>query len=152
MGKILSVGSLYPNTQSSRLCVTQIRTASYFKVFLLSRRPCFYIAGFHFQVCQVAGTTFQSTYRDIQRAEQINRILPQIVIPFHTLFRLTYYDHLLLLELMDPVYTAFFDSMGSFLLTEARRITGQSLRKLIFCHHRINEFPDHGMFAGSDQI
>ena len=45
--------------------------------------PCLYVAGLHLQIRQVAGAALQGPYRDIQRAEQVYRVLPQFVIPEH---------------------------------------------------------------------
>ena len=42
--------------------------------------------------------------------------------------------------------------MSAFFLTEAGRIAGQRLGKLLLRNDGINEFSDHGMLAGSDQI
>ena len=61
--------------------------------------------------------------------------MPQIIIPFHTFFRLTYNDHFLFFKLMDSINSTFLDSMSSLFLTEAWRIAGECLRKLILCPH-----------------
>ena len=53
---------------------------------------------------------------------------------------------------MDTVYTTLFNTVSTFLLTEARRIAGQGIRKLLFRNDLVNEFTDHGMLTGSDQI
>ena len=42
--------------------------------------------------------------------------------------------------------------MCTFFFSEARRIASQSSRQCIFRQDGIDEFTDHGMFAGSDQI
>ena len=47
-----------------------VRTTSYFKIFLLSRRPCLYINRFYFQICQITRTTLQCTNRNIQMNQQ----------------------------------------------------------------------------------
>ena len=39
----VSVTSFYTDAKTSCLCITKVRTASYFKVFLLSWRPSFYV-------------------------------------------------------------------------------------------------------------
>ena len=70
MSEIFTVFTVYTDFQSSGLCITQVRAASYFEVFLLSWRPCFYVDRFHFQVSQVTGAAFQSTNRNIQSTEQ----------------------------------------------------------------------------------
>ena len=78
MCEILTIFTIYTDFQSSCLCITQVGAASYFKVFLLSWRPCLYIDGFYFQISQITGTAFQSTNRDIQGTEQLNSVLPQL--------------------------------------------------------------------------
>ena len=97
--KILpAIFSLYADLQTSCLSISQIGAASYLKVFLLTRRPCLNVTRFHFQICQITGTALQGTNRNIQTAEQIHRILPELVIPCFGFFRLTYHNHLLLLD------------------------------------------------------
>ena len=152
MGKVFSICSLNTDTESSCLSVTKIGAAPYLKILFLSWGPCFNITRFYFQVCQISGTAFQSTNRYIHRTEKVNRILPQIIIPFHTFLWLTYNNHLLLLKLMNSVDSSLFNSMSSFFFTETRRIAGQCLRKLLFCKHLSNKFSNHGMFTGSNQI
>ncbi len=53
---------------------------------------------------------------------------------------------------MNPVYAAFLQAVRSLFLTETRRIAGHSIRKFLLRNNRINEFSDHGMLAGADQI
>ena len=72
----VSVTSFYTDAKTSCLCITKVRTASYFKVFLLSWRPCLYVTRFYFKVGKVTLTGFQSTNRDIKRTEQINSVFP----------------------------------------------------------------------------
>ena len=53
---------------------------------------------------------------------------------------------------MPVSYTHLLNAVSTLLLTEARRIAGQSLRKLILRSDGINELTDHGMLTGTDQI
>ena len=53
---------------------------------------------------------------------------------------------------MDTVYATFLDSMCSFFFSEAWRITGQCIWKFFFFINGINEFSDHRMFTGTNQI
>ena len=46
----LTIFSIYTDSQTTCLCITKVGAASYFEVFLLSWRPCFYIEGFYFKV------------------------------------------------------------------------------------------------------
>ena len=53
---------------------------------------------------------------------------------------------------MDTVNASFFDTVCTFFFTEARRIAGQCLRQVFFFVHGVDEFTDHGVFAGTDQV
>ena len=53
---------------------------------------------------------------------------------------------------MDTVYAALLDTMSAFLLTEARRIAGQSLRKFVLRSDGVDEFSDHRVLTGTDQV
>ena len=65
---------------------------------------------------------------------------------------MAYHDHFLLFKLMDPVNASFLDAVGSLFLTEAGRIAGKGLGELLLRNDGIDEFSDHGMLAGTDQI
>ena len=81
------------------------------------------------QVSQVAGAALERANRNVHRAEEVNGVLPQFVIPHLAFFRLADNNHFLLLELVDTVYAALLDAVCAHFLTEARRIAGQGLRK-----------------------
>ena len=53
---------------------------------------------------------------------------------------------------MDPVDAALFQTMRALFLTEAGRVAGQRLRKLILGQNLVDEFTDHRMLTGTDQI
>ena len=149
---VLSILPFDPDLQSSSLRISQIRAGSDFKVLLLSRGPSLHITGLHFQISQIAGTTFQCSYRNIQTAEEIDRILPKLIVPVHRLFRFTNHNHLLLLELMNPVHSSFFNPMRSLLFPEAGGIRGQRKRKGRRRQNLIDKTPNHGMLGSADQV
>ena len=148
----LTILTIYTNSQTTCLRISQVGAASYFKVFLLSWGPCFYVQRFNFKVCQVTGAAFQSTYRNIQGAEQIYSVLPQFIKPHRALFWFADNDHFLLFELMDTVNTSLLQTMSSFFFTEAWRIACQSFWKFFFRNDLVDEFTDHRMLTGTDQI
>ena len=47
------------------------------------------------------GAALQRPHRDVQGAEEIHRVLPQLLVPGGALLRLADHDHLLLLKLVD---------------------------------------------------
>ena len=53
---------------------------------------------------------------------------------------------------MDPVHTALLDAVCALFLTETRRIAGQSLRKFVLRSDGVDEFTDHGVLTGTDQV
>ena len=53
---------------------------------------------------------------------------------------------------MDAVYASLLDAVSALLFTETRRIAGQCLRKLFLRNYGINEFTDHRVLAGTDQV
>ena len=57
------------------------------------------------------GLEERGVYRNIQGAEQIYSVLPQFIKPHRALFWFADNDHFLLFELMDTIYTTFFDSV-----------------------------------------
>ncbi len=106
------------------------------KYFCWRGAPRFDVAGFDLQVRQVAGAAFQRANRDIHRAEEIDSVLPEAVIPHHTVLGLADDDHLLLLELVDAVNAALLDAVRAHFLAEARRIARQRQRKLALVENR----------------
>ena len=53
---------------------------------------------------------------------------------------------------MNTVNTALLDAVCSFFFSEARRVAGQSQRKFFLRNNAVDEFADHGVLAGSDQV
>ncbi len=78
---LLAILAVYTDLQTSGLCVAEIGAAADLKVLLLTGAPCFDVNRFDLQVSQVAGAAFQRTNRNIQRTEQVNGVLPQLVKP-----------------------------------------------------------------------
>ena len=152
MREILALFPVDTDFQTACLCVAQVGAASYLEVLLLTRRPCFYVYRLHLQVSQVTGAALQRTYRDVHGAEQVYGILPQTIKPHLAVLRLADYDHFLLFKLVNTVYASLLQAVGTLLLTEARRIAGQSLWQLILLQDAVDEFSDHRMLAGTDQI
>ena len=153
MCKILAaVFTLNSYLESSCLSIAQIRAGTYLEVLLLSGAPCFNVTALYFQVSQVARTALKSTYRDIQRTEEVNRVLPQLVIPCLAVFRLADNDHFLLLELVYTVYTSLLDAVSTYFLTETRRIAGQCLGQLCLGQSCLDELAYHGVLGSTYKI
>ena len=53
---------------------------------------------------------------------------------------------------MNTVNAALLDAVCTFFLTEARRIAGQRERQFGFRQDLVDEFTDHGVLAGTDEI
>ena len=137
---------------TARHYVSQIGAAPHLKIFLLARGPCLYVHGLHFEIRQISRAALKGPHRNLHGTEQIYCVLPQFVVPFHTVLRFTYNDHFLLFKLMYAVYSSLLDAVRTFLLAETRRIASQCLRKLVFCKLRVNEFPNHRVFTCTDKI
>ena len=152
MNKVCTVLALCADLQAACLRITEIRAGADLEIFLLTRRPCFDIAGLDLEVCQITRTAFELTHRDLHAAEQINRELPHLVVPVHTFLRLAENDHFLLLELVDAVNAALLQTVRTDLLAEAGRIGCQLQRERAFIDDLIDEPADHRMLRGADQI
>ena len=149
---LLAIGALDANAQTARLRIAQIGAGADLEILLLAGRPCLHIAALDLKIGQIAAAAFQRAHRNIQRAEEIDGVLPKLLIPHHGIFGLADDDHFLLFELMDAIYAAFFDAVRADLLAEAGRIAGQGLRQILFIQNGIDELADHAVFAGADQI
>ena len=53
---------------------------------------------------------------------------------------------------MDTVHTTLFNAVSTYFLAEAGRIAGQGAGQGVFLQNGINEFANHGVFAGADQV
>jgi len=53
---------------------------------------------------------------------------------------------------MDTINTTLLDAVCSFFFTEARRVAGQGQRQFLLRDDAVDEFTDHGVLAGSDQV
>ena len=152
MGKVLAVFAVYADTQTACLCVTEVGAAADLKVLLLARRPRFNVHRLNLQVCEVARAALERADRDIHAAEQVYGVLPELIIPLHGVFRLADDNHFLLFKLVNTVNAALLDAVCTFFLTEARRIAGQRERQFGFRQDLVDEFTDHGVLAGTDEI
>ncbi len=53
---------------------------------------------------------------------------------------------------MYPVHAPLFDAVGPYLFAEAGGIAGEGVGEGIFRQDGVDEFADHGMFAGADEV
>ena len=128
-----SVLTLDANSQATGLSIRKVGTGADFKIFFQSWGPGLNVAGFDLQICQIAGTAFQLSDRNLHAAEQLYGKTPHFFIPGHGIFRSADNDHFLFLKLMNSIDSTLFNAMSTLLLSEAGRLAGQSLRELIFC-------------------
>ena len=147
-----SVFPSYAHFQAPCLRISKVGAGAYFKILLLSGRPCFYITGFYFEVCQIAGAAFQLSYRDVETAEEFYGKSPHFFIPGHGIFRFADDNHFLLFKLVNSVDTSFFNTMGSLFFSEAGRIAGKRLRKGFLRNNLVDKLTNHGVLGGADQI
>ena len=79
MGKILfAVLTVHANLKASCLSVAEVRAGTDFEVLLLTRRPCLYVYGFDLQIRKVTGAALKCADRNIQSAEQVDCVLPEL--------------------------------------------------------------------------
>ena len=149
---LLTVVALHANLQTASLRVAQIGAGAYLEILLLTGAPRFHVQTLHLQVGQVAGAAFQRAHRNIQRAEEVHRVLPQAAEPLHALLRLAQHDHFLLFELVNAIYAALLNAVRANLLAEAGRIARQRNGQLALVQDRVNKLADHGVLGGADQI
>ena len=117
MGKILfAVLTVHADLKASCLCVAEVGAGTDFKILLLARRPCLYVNGLDLQICKVTGAALKCADRNIQSAEQVDCVLPELIEPHRAVFRLADNDHFLLLELVNSVDAALFDTVSTFSL------------------------------------
>ena len=100
----------------NKACELKLYSNSHLEELLLTGAPCSMSQLFTFRSGQVAGAAIQLTDRDLQVAEQLNRVLPQLFVPVHAVFGLADHDHFLLLELVDAVDAALLNAVGAFSL------------------------------------
>ena len=81
--------------------------------------PGLHVDTLDLQVGQVARAALQRAHRDIQRAEEIDRVGIQLGEPRRALLGLADHHHLLLFKLVDAVDAALLDAVGADLLAEA---------------------------------
>ena len=144
--------ALNADLQAAGLGVGQVGAGAHLKIFLLARGPGLHVYALDFQICQIAGAALQRAHRNIQAAEQVHRVLPQLVEPHFALLRLADHDHLLLLKLMDTVHATLLNAVRALLLAEAGRVRSQGLGQLALRGDGINKFADHRVLGSTDQV
>ena len=134
---------LVADLQAAGLCIPQIGAGAHLEVLLLPGRPGLDVAGLALQIRQIAGAALQLPHGDIQRAEQLHAVTPQLLVPRLGVLRLADHDHLLLLELVDAVDAPLLDAVGTLLLAEAGGVGGQGLGQAL---HRDD------LLTGTDEV
>ena len=148
----LAVLILIADVQAACLGITQVRAAANLKILLLAGAPGFDIAALDLQVSQIAGAALQLANGDLHGAEQLDRVLPQLIVPGHAVLGLADDDHFLLLKLVDAVDAALLNAVGTLFLTEAGAVAGQGQGQLFALDGLVDEAADHGMLGSADQI
>ena len=115
----LAVGALDADGQAAGLRVAEVRAGADLEILLLPRAPGLDVAGFDLEVGQIAGAAFELPDRDLQIAEQLDRVAPELVVPVHGFLRTADDDHFLLFKLMDAVHAALLEAVAADLLAEA---------------------------------
>ena len=134
---------LNTNAEAARLRVPEIGAAPHLKIFLLAGRPGLYVNALDLEVGKVARAALQRADRDIERTEEINRIMVKLFKLGRAVLRLADNNHFLLFKLVDPVDAALLNPMGADLFSETRRIAGQSLGEFLLRQDRVDKFTDH---------
>ena len=111
--------------QAACLCIAQVGAGADLKILLLAGAPCLDVAALDLQVSQVTGAAVQLTDRDLHAAEQLDGVLPELLVPVGALLGAADHDHLLLLELVDAVDAALLDAVGALFLAEAGAVGSQ---------------------------
>ena len=122
MGKILAVFAGDADLESACLSVGEVGAGADLEILLLSGAPRLDVDGLDLEIGEVAGAALEGAYRDIEGAEELDRVLPQLIEPHLALFGLADDDHLLLLELVDAVNAALLQTVSALLFSEAGRI------------------------------
>ena len=149
---ILAVLALDADVQAAGLRIAEVRAGADLKVLLLARAPGLDVTGLDLQVGKVAGAALELAHRDIQAAEELDGVAPELLVPVHALLRAADDDHLLLFKLVDAVHAALLDAVRALFLAEAGRIGRHRLRQLILGEDLIDVAADHGVLARADQI
>ena len=113
-----AVLALDADVQAACLCIAQIGAGADLEILLLTGAPSLDIAALDLQVGEVAGAAVQLTDGDLHIAEQLDGVLPELLIPVGALLGAADDDHLLLLELVDAVDAALLDAVGALLLAD----------------------------------
>ena len=84
----LTVLALDADVQAAGLCIAQVGAGADFEVFLLAGAPCLDVAALDLQIGQIAGAALQLADGDLHGAEQLDGVLPQLVVPVHAVLGL----------------------------------------------------------------
>ena len=138
--------------QPAGLGVAQVGAGADLEVLLLPGAPGLDVAALHLQVRQVAGAAVQLAHGDVQTAEELHAVAPELLIPVHALLGAADHYHLLLLKLVYAVDAALLYAVGALLLAEAGGVAGEGHRQLLLGQNLVYEAPNHAVFAGPNQI
>ena len=152
MREVLAVRAVDADAQAARLCVAEVRAAADLEVLLLARRPGLDVDRLDLEVREVARAALERAHRDVHAAEQVDRVLPELVVPHHRVLGLADDDHLLLLELVDAVHAALLDAVRALFLAEAGRIARERQRQLGLGQNLVDELADHRVLARADEV
>ena len=148
----LAVFTLDADAESSRLGVAEVRAGADLEIFLLAGAPRLNVAGLDLEVGKITRAALELPDGNLQIAEQLHRVFPELIIPVHRLFGLADDDHFLLFKLVDAVHAAFFQTVAADFFAEAGRIRRERQRQLRFGQHLIDEPTDHRMLGRADQV
>ena len=109
---------VYADLEAACLSVAEVRARANLEILLLSGGPSLNVDGLDLEVCEVAGAALESTNGNIERAEEINSVLPELIEPHGGFLRTANNDHFLLFKLVDTVYSPFLYTVGSLFLAE----------------------------------
>ena len=142
MSEVVALFAFDTNAETSCLSIAEGRAGTHLKILLLSGTPSLYVAAFYFEVSKVARAALECSYGDIERAEEVNGILPEFVIPGHAVFGFADNDHFLLFKLVDTVNASLLDAVSADLLTEAGAVAGEGLGQLVLGSNSVDELTD----------
>ena len=148
----LTILALDADVQAAGLCIAQVGARADFEVFLLAGAPCLDVAALDLQVSQVTGAAVQLTDRDLHVAEQLDGVLPELLVPVSALLGTADDDHLLLLELVDAVDATLLDAVSTLLLAEAGAVGSQGQGQSSLIQSLVDEAADHGVLTGADEV
>ena len=152
MGEVLAVLAVDAYFQSARLCVAEVRAGADLEIFLLSGRPRLDIYRLDLEIREVTRAALERAHRDVESAEEIDRVLPELVEPHLAVLRLADDYHLLLLELVDAVNAALLYAVSALLLAEAGGVAREGQGQSLGLDYCIDKLAYHRMLARADEI